>query len=171
MCVLSMPTWSGDSRATTRGRMLIERDRIEILSGVRMEEPSAALSASRFRTGTGLSGRSACRPIPCPRDRETRALTQPRPGHGDLAGALKHHTHDARDILERASAPRNRDAGCGGSLCKSLLAPFGIRLGSHVLAVGSVRVSERYERVPASQISGFDPRSPLPCLDLEAELA
>jgi len=100
---------------------------------------------------------------------DIKSVTRPRPGHADLAGALKYQTHDIRDILERASARESAARVAGGALCGLLLSHFGIRIGSHVLAVGSEHVAREYEVLPIEQILALDWNSPLHCADGEAE--
>src|SRR3989304_5866317 len=72
-----------------------------------------------------------------------RALKSPRPGHADLAGCLKYNFHEARYVLERASARESAARVAAGALAKLLLAQFGIEVLSHVLAVGGVAARER----------------------------
>ena len=69
-----------------------------------------------------------------------RPVTQPRPGHADLAGAIKYNFHDARYILERASARETTARVAVGALAKALLGAFGIEVLSHVIAVGPVKL-------------------------------
>src|ERR1039457_5108392 len=69
-----------------------------------------------------------------------RPVTRPRPGHADLAGAIKYNFHDARYILERASARETAARVAVGALAKALLGEFGIEVLSHVRAVGDVRL-------------------------------
>jgi chorismate synthase len=67
-----------------------------------------------------------------------KPVTRPRPGHADLAGAIKYNFHDARYILERASARETAARVAAGALAKALLGEFGIQVLSHVIAVGDV---------------------------------
>src|SRR4029453_14718462 len=69
-------------------------------------------------------------------------VTRPRPGHADLAGVLKYGHEDVRDVLERASARETAARGAVGSLPRQPLARFGIRLASHVAAIGDVVVPD-----------------------------
>ena len=75
--------------------------------------------------------------------RSRRPLTAPRPGHADLAGAIKFNFHDARYILERASARETAARVALGSLAKLLLREFGCEILSHVVAVGHVRLERQ----------------------------
>ena len=72
---------------------------------------------------------------------EAGAVTRPRPGHADLAGMQKYDTHDARDILERASARETAARTVAGYLSKQLLDQVGIAILSHVVAIGEVRAT------------------------------
>jgi chorismate synthase len=100
---------------------------------------------------------------------EGAAVTRPRPGHGDLAGALKYQTHDARDILERASARETAARVAAGSICGLLLGQFDIHIASHVLAIGGIRIPEAMGMVAAAVIFAIDPASSLRCADAGTE--
>ena len=73
------------------------------------------------------------------RDDKRKPVTRPRPGHADLAGALKYNFPDARYILERASARETTARVAAGAIAKALLGEFGVRVLSHVVAVGPGR--------------------------------
>jgi len=100
-----------------------------------------------------------------------RPVTRPRPGHVDLAGALKYQTHDARDVLERASARETAARVAVGSFCRLLLRHFNVRIGSHVLAVGSEHVPPPLEGIDGEAVLAIDPESPLHCADAKVEKA
>ena len=72
-------------------------------------------------------------------------MTRPRPGHADLAGAIKYNFHDARYILERASARETTARVAVGAMAKALLGEFGIQVLSHAIAVGPVRLERAAE--------------------------
>ncbi len=149
-------------------RMKIECDRIEILSGVRhgvtMGSPISFLIENRDWTEWKIPMSSD----PVPEGADLRTVRRPRPGHADLPGAVKYHTHDVRNILERASARETAARVASGAFCRLLLRHFGIRIGSHVLAVGSDRVSAEASCASGSDILGLDTDSPMPCLDAVA---
>ncbi len=93
-----------------------------------------------------------------------RTLTTPRPGHADLAGMQKYDTHDARDVLERASARETAARTVAGYLAKVLLAEVGVQVVSHVVAIGGaasrgtgVPGPADLDRVDASPVRAFDP--------------
>jgi chorismate synthase len=101
---------------------------------------------------------------------ETRApLTQPRPGHADLAGMQKYGFTDARDVLERASARETAARVAAGALAKGLLRHLGVEVVSHVIQLGSVRSKSDDRPVPAD-LDRVD-ASPLRCFDPAAEEA
>lgn len=121
------------------GRMKVESDRVEILGGVRFSRtlgsPVALSIANRdhenWLEAMAVEG-------PPPEGARARPVTRPRPGHADLAGALKYGTHDAREILERASARETAARVAAGALARALLAAAGIEVTSRTLSVGSV---------------------------------
>ena len=122
------------------GRMKIERDRVEILSGVRhgrtIGSPIAMMIGNRDRDNWQTA--MAIEAIDAD-DAGKQRVTRPRPGHADLAGALKLGTHDARDVLERASARETTARVVIGAVCKRLLQEFGIAVRSHTVTLGAAR--------------------------------
>ena len=70
-------------------------------------------------------------------------VTRPRPGHADLAGVAKYGRDDMRDILERASARETAARVAAGAIARQLLAQAGVRIASHVFAIGIVRLPDR----------------------------
>ncbi len=152
------------------GRMRIESDRAQILSGVRHGEalgsPISLLIRNRdWENWTVAMSSAAVEPAP---DEETmRRVYLPRPGHADLVGVQKYHRSDARDILERASARETAARVAAGALAKRLLEELGIRVGSHVTLLGGVE-ARRPEALPEELNAAAD-ASPVRCLDPEAE--
>jgi chorismate synthase len=94
------------------------------------------------------------------------AVLNPRPGHADLAGALKYGFGDMRSVLERASARETAARVSVGALCKALLAEFGIRVGSHVVAIGSI--TSETENLRFDQIVRQAEKSPVRCAEKDA---
>ena len=123
------------------GRMKIESDSVEIRSGVRhgrtLGSPVAVLVANRDYANWEE------RMSPWPVDAEVEEVHTPRPGHADLAGALKFGHSDVRNVLERASARETAARVAAGALAKELLLAFGVTVHSHVVQIGSVRAPER----------------------------
>jgi len=134
-------------------RMQLETDAVEILSGLRrgktLGSPVALLIKNRDASIDRL-------PV----------VTQPRPGHADLAGAIKYDHRDLRNVLERASARETAARVAVGALCKQLLSPLGIELGSHVIAVGPVRAAPA--TVTVARLRAKADPTPLRCLDPQA---
>ena len=101
------------------------------------------------------------------------ALTQPRPGHADLAGMQKYGFTDARDILERASARETAARVAAGALAKKLLGALGIEILSHVIQLGSARskASDGGAHLPTMADLSVIDQSPVRCFDASAEEA
>lgn len=149
-------------------RMKIEADQIEWLAGVRAGEtlgsPIAMLVWNRdWEHWQDVMAAEAN----APGAERRRQVTRPRPGHADLAGALKYDRQDARDILERASARETAARVACGAVCKLLLEEFGVEIGSHVVALGGVRAKLPLQ-LPTPLNLAAD-QSPVRCLDPEAE--
>jgi chorismate synthase len=98
-----------------------------------------------------------------------KPLTQPRPGHADLAGMQKYDFVDARDVLERASARETSARVVAGALAKLLLRHIGVDVVSHVVSMGSVTSSSAARPTPAD-LPQID-ESPVRCFDKQAEAA
>lgn len=119
------------------GRMKIEQDHAQILSGVRwgttIGSPLSLLIENRDWENwqEGMSSDEAHKDsIP--------AVTRPRPGHADLPGALKYNQKDVRNILERSSARETAMKVALGAIAKRFLAEFGVRLSSYVIRIGGI---------------------------------
>jgi chorismate synthase len=110
------------------GRMKIERDAVRISAGV---------LAGRT-TGAPVALHLVNRDHGSWADRDIPPMTIPRPGHADLAAALKYGYGDLRPSLERASARETAARSAAGALCAQLLAAFGVRVGSYVTSIGGV---------------------------------
>jgi chorismate synthase len=150
------------------GRMKIETDTVQILTGVRHGEtigsPVAILVENRdFKNWSDVM--AAEKPAqPLERDRK---VIRPRPGHADLVGGLKYDRRDLRDILERASARETTMRVAVGAFAKQLLGEFGIELASHVIQLGEISIENKdagWELIKAL----YDDTM-LRCVDKEAE--
>ena len=123
------------------GRMKTETDRAEIVAGVRHSRTIGSPVAIVIRNADWQNWTEALAVEDIDGGEDKRkAVTRPRPGHADLAGAIKYNFHDARYILERASARETAARVAAGALAKALLGEFGIQVLSHVIAVGDVRL-------------------------------
>ena len=121
------------------GRMKIESDRIEIISGIRhgktLGSPIALLIENRdFVHWQEIMASEKIETAP----KNPRIVKRPRPGHADLAGGQKFGARDLRDILERASARETAARVACGAFAKQLLEQFGIEIKSHVIKLGNV---------------------------------
>jgi chorismate synthase len=126
------------------GRMKIETDRVEIVAGVRHSKTIGSPIGLIIRNADWKNWTEAMPVEDFEASSEKfKRVTRPRPGHADLAGAIKYDFHDARYILERASARETTARVAVGALAKAFLAPFGIQILSHVLAVGPVKLERR----------------------------
>ena len=134
------------------GRMKMETDRAEIVAGVRHSHTIGSPIAIVIRNADWRNWTEALpvEDIDGGEDKR-KPVTRPRPGHADLAGAIKYNFHDARYILERASARETAARVAAGALAKALLGEFGIQILSHVIAVGDVRLERpaKWEEIVA----------------------
>lgn len=151
------------------GRQKIEKDRVEFLAGIRHGQTIGAPIALRIENRDWANWEKALSVEKLP-DSESaeRHLTAPRPGHADLAGSMKFNLHDARYILERASARETAARVAAGSIAKLLLRQFGCEVLSHVIAVGKARLS-RAAAWSEIQAVCEDLDSPLRCVDAATE--
>src|SRR5437870_8992513 len=157
-------------------RMKIEADQIEWLAGVRAGEtlgsPIAMLVWNRdWEHWQDVMAPEADAPGGGGGAERRRQVTRPRPGHADLAGALKYDRQDARDILERASARETVARVACGAVCKVLLEQFEVEIGSHVVELGgvSVRVGAQHAAPLPVPLNAAADASPVRCLDAAAE--
>jgi chorismate synthase len=151
------------------GRQKIEKDRVEALAGIRHGQTIGAPIALRITNRDWPNWEKAL-PVEdvAGAEQAQRSLTAPRPGHADLAGALKLNLHDARYVLERASARETAARVAAGAMAKLLLREFATELASHVVAVGKVRL-ERAATWAEIQAVCANLDSPLRCVDAPVE--
>jgi len=151
------------------GRQKIEKDRAEALAGIRHGKTIGAPVALRIENRDWANWENAL-PVEdtAGAEDQKRPLTAPRPGHADLAGALKFGFHDARYVLERASARETAARVAAGALAKLLLREFGTEIASHVVRVGKVQL-EREASWEEIQAASADVDSPLRCVDAETQ--
>src|SRR5438552_17104294 len=147
------------------GRMKIERDQVHVLSGVRwgatIGSPITLSIANRdwenWKATMGVAVPEA--------GTAKKEVTRPRPGHADLAGAMKYGHRDIRNVLERSSARETTARVAVAGVAKRLLAEFGITILSHVTEIGGVRIptdlelawDEIRDRAEASEVRCADP--------------
>jgi chorismate synthase len=151
------------------GRQKIEKDRVEFLSGVRHGQTIGAPIAMRIENRDWANWEKALSVEKLPESESNeRRLTAPRPGHADLAGSMKFNLHDARYILERASARETAARVAAGSIAKLLLRQFECEVLSHVIAVGKARLSRAANWSEIEAVCD-DLDSPLRCVDAATE--
>jgi len=148
------------------GRMQIEKDEVEIRSGIRWGETLGSPVALGIENRDWKNWIKKMSPAPEDRD-ESVAVTKPRPGHADLTGVLKYHHSDIRNILERASARETVARTAVGSFCKQLLDPFGIKIIAYIRSLG--RIEAKTEGLSYEEIYQRSEQSPVRVADKEAE--
>jgi chorismate synthase len=149
-------------------RMQIESDRAEIVGGVRRGRTTGAPIALLIRNRDWVNWQQtmhAEREMPEGATGAKRPdVTRPRPGHADLAGAIKYGHTDVRDVLERASARETAARVAAGSLARQLLGRFGVRVTSHVSAIGGIALPPSRD-VSFDEADALPEDSPLRCVD------
>jgi chorismate synthase len=154
-------------------RMQIERDAVELLSGVRAGETLGSPIAMLIRNRDWANWQEIMDPAPREADvtgaLRRRAVTRVRPGHADLTGILKYDRDDARDILERASARETTARVAAGAIARKLLSELDVTIGSHLVHLGGVDAA-RPDPLPTALNEAADTSS-LRTLDADAERA
>ncbi len=161
-------------------RMKIESDHAEILSGVRWRETIGSpitlfienkdwknwqdVMSSEFVNLWQKSSES--------QNLRIETVIRPRPGHADLAGAIKYGQHDLRNILERSSARETAMRVALGAIAKKFLLEFGIKVGSYVIQIGKIKVQSSKFKVQSSEKKLLEifkkaEKSPVRCPDEE----
>ncbi len=148
------------------GRMKLEKDRVEFISGLRFESTLGTPLTLQIENRDYRNWQERMSPEG-ERGPEVPAVTLPRPGHADLAGGIKYSRRDLRDVLERASARETVTRTAAGAVAARLLEEMGIEVFSHVTAVGDVQA--KLEGVPFSVLQERREHSSLACCDPEAE--
>jgi chorismate synthase len=151
------------------GRMKIETDQAHIVSGIRHSHTIGSPIAILIENKDWKNWTEALpvEDIDGAEDHK-KPVTRPRPGHADLAGALKYNFHDSRYILERASARETAGRVALGALAKAFLVEFGIGVLSHVIAVGEAKLERAATWEELVSLSQRD-EVLLGCVDSEAE--
>jgi chorismate synthase len=150
------------------GRMKIEQDRVEVLSGVRhgltLGSPLALMIENKdWANWTEVMSVERLEVQPA----KSRELKRPRPGHADLAGGQKFGARDLRDILERASARETAARVACGALARQLLQHFDVETRSHVIQLGNI--PDKPLELTWQEIAAISEEAPLRCADPQAE--
>ena len=150
------------------GRMKIETDRAHIVSGVRHGKTIGSPIAL-FLANKDWQNWQEQLPVEPGDPEKHKRVASPRPGHADLAGALKYNFPEARYVLERASARESASRVAVGAIAKLFLREFGIEVLSHVLAVGKATLGNA--EVPWEKLQELHRRQEvlLNCADAETE--
>src|SRR5215471_4840776 len=151
------------------GRMKIETDKAHILSGVRHGKTIGSPIAIEIVNRDWKNWEEKL-PVEAGDPAKHQAVASPRPGHADLAGALKYDFKDARYVLERASARESAARVACGALAKLLLRELGVHVASHVVRVGTAQLARD---VSFDEISSLAQREEvmLACADTDSEAA
>ena len=144
-------------------RMRFEADEVTLVAGVRHGRTLGSPIAIEIANTEWPKWEEEMSPAP---GLPTKVLTQPRPGHADLAGMLKYGLNDARDVLERASARETAARVAAGTLAKLLLAQIGVDVISHIVQIGPERSEpgvlptfEDRQRIDESPVRSADPEA------------
>ncbi|MDQ3898366.1 MAG: chorismate synthase [Actinomycetota bacterium] len=147
-------------------RMRFEQDELTLLGGVRHGRTIGSPVAIEIGNTEWPKWTKEMDPAPGATE---KPLTRPRPGHADLAGMQKYGLHDARDVLERASARETAARVAAGACAKALLSHLGVSVLSHVIQMGAV-VAKAVERPTPDDLAAVD-ASEVRCFDPDAEAA
>ncbi|WP_442594537.1 chorismate synthase [Neobacillus sp. D3-1R] len=152
-------------------RMQIEKDQVQIVSGVRhgstLGSPIALVVENNdWKHWTKIMGIDPISDLEA--EEVKRVITRPRPGHADLNGALKYGHRDMRNVLERSSARETTVRVAAGAVAKKLLSLLGIEVASHVIEIGGVTASNvQYESI--DQLREISENSSVRCVDRTVE--
>ena len=149
------------------GRMKIETDKAHVLSGVRHGKTIGAPIAIEIVNRDWKNWEEKL-PVEAGDPAKHQAVASPRPGHADLAGALKYNFPDARYVLERASARESTARVAAGAMAKLLLRAVGIEVLSHVIRVGQVELKRNAEWEEIAAVAAKN-EVVLACVDAETE--
>lgn len=145
------------------GRMKIEKDKVEIITGVRNGKTMGSPVTLMVHNRDWANWEEIMSPEPGAAI-DKRVVSLPRPGHADLTGGIKYNQEDLRNILERASARETTIRVAVGALAQTVLRQFGVELWSHVVHLGGVDAQPDYSRLNDAL---YD--TPVYCTDEAAE--
>jgi chorismate synthase len=148
------------------GRMKIEKDSVKIFTGVRWGRTLGSPVGLMIRNKDWDNWRAKMSPDAAFLN-SAEPVTRPRPGHADLAGAMKYGATDIRNVLERSSARETAMRVAVGAVCKRLLDEFGIGIVSHVIDIGGVFA--KVDKLSPREIRRKTENSDLRCADHDAE--
>ena len=150
------------------GRMKIEKDQVEIWSGIRLGETIASPIGLIVRNKDWENWKDKMT-IGVP-EKKPKKVTLPRPGHADLAGVEKFGFDDIRNVLERSSARETTMRVALASVCRKLLNEIGVNVASRVIQIHNITdTSDIPKSMSANEINDLADNSPLRCLDKNKE--
>lgn len=150
--------------AGSGGRMLIEKDEVELLSGVRFGKTIASpIAMVIWNKDSKNWGAKMSHEVQSQEVVESARVTEPRPGHVDLPGVQKYGFDDVRNVLERASARETTARVAAGAVFKQLLMTHGVRIASHTLQIGEITVQKEYTFEDVQKTYEHDPE--IRCVD------
>ncbi len=150
-------------------RMKIEKDRVEAQGGIRNGKTTGGPICLRIQNRDWENWKHKLSPDPADNTDSAPELFNPRPGHADLAGALKYGVEEFRDILERSSARETTARVAAGALAKQFLEHLDCLIRSHVTGIGPVNRSAEVTEVKWETILAIPEDSPLNCADTKLE--
>ncbi len=148
------------------GRMLIETDRVQLLSGVRWGETIGSPITLCVPNSDWINWQEKMSPYEVHRD-DTIRVTRSRPGHADLPGVLKYNQHDVRNILERSSARETAVRVAAGAVAKAFLQCFAISVCGFVVELGGIKANR--PDLPIDKLQQLAAASELYTFDSQAE--
>lgn len=148
-------------------RMQIEKDQVNIVSGVRHGYTTGAPITLVVENKDWTHWREIMSVEPIEENADRRRIARPRPGHADLNGAIKYHQRDMRNILERSSARETAVRVAVGAVARQFLAQLGIRVAGQVLQIGEIK-AKRVD-LPIEELIEVTENSPVRCVDKEVE--
>lgn len=147
-------------------RMQIESDSIEVLGGIRFNKTlgspvSFLLRNKDWKNWTDIMaiGKGASKKV----------VSKPRPGHADLSGAMKYDFRDMRNVLERSSARETAMRVAAGAVVKELLYAFNIKISSHVIELGPIKVNNTEKARKLKDLNMVADASPVRCINKDSE--
>jgi chorismate synthase len=150
------------------GRMKIEQDKVEILSGIRAGKTLGSPVAVKIDNKDWANWQKIM-DVSQEDEGQGKVVHHPRPGHTDLSGGIKYEHNDLRNVLERSSARETAARVAAGALARRLLDEFDVTIVGHLVNLGGVTVSG--ERPPLKDLERIAEESPLRCFDKKAEEA
>lgn len=150
-------------------RMFIEKDHVQILSGVRYGRTLGSPLAMIIENKDWASWQDCMTISEIIEEKRSIPLTTPRPGHADFGGAMKYRHQDIRNVIERSSARETAMRVALGAVGRKFFQEFGIAVVSHVVQIGKVQTRKEISSSDSNKLNRIADQHPLRCLDEEAE--